>query len=163
MSRKKAEEVVPEPVTPKPLDTSFDGFCRWVKAIVEDDEKSTYNSSYKDGPSNGWSYFKKTPEKKPCLEVSWETGGVRGGSYHEDSENEDYTCDDPPAELTALDLIIEKLAPDMGFIPYKRMCSKVVEQDSYSNNEYYGNSTNYSVKRVDLKTLYDYFKEKSIL
>lgn len=54
MSRKRKEEEPPVQITARPLDSTFDGFWRWVKIIVEDEEKSSYNSSYKDNPSNGY-------------------------------------------------------------------------------------------------------------
>ena len=43
------------------------------------------------------------------------------------------------------------------------MYNSLVEHDSKTEYEYYGNQTNYALKRIDVEKLYNYMKEKSWL
>lgn len=163
MSRKTkaVEQKEQTPVPDRPSDTSFDGFCRWVGQLLI--ENNDY--SYKDEPSDTYHCYssREKIENEPCLEVRWTTGGVSGGSCWDSSNPRSYVSSEIPEELNSIDIILEKLNPEITFIQYKRLTAGLVKSDSYSQNEYYGNSTNYAVKRVDLKELYEALLEKGLL
>lgn len=108
-------------------------------------------------------YTKDKTDKTPYIYVEWSTGGTRGGSCWGDSENYAYTSDDQPSDLTDLDLIIENIASEITFMEYKKITRNIIETDSRSVDEYYGNSTNYAMKKCNLEKLYTVLVENNIL
>lgn len=99
----------------------------------------------------------------PHLYVKWSTGGVGGGSCWDDSKNYTYTNSDPVPELTSLDLILEAIKPDLTFLQYKRLVAAVQQHDSWKEDEYYGNSTDYVCKKVRLRDLFDFLSSEGWL
>ena len=112
-----------------------------------------------------WRSYDKKHIKKECfvLFVEWCTGGVSGGSCWDSSTPQPYTSNESPAELTELDAILEHFHPNISFIQYKNMLHTLVEEGTRHESEYYGNSTDYRWKKIELKKLYDYMKEKGWL
>ena len=96
------------------------------------------------------------------IEHEWETGGVHGGSYHEDSENRRYTSEEGEGDWTAIDAVLEKVAPRLTFLQYKKLLGRTTT-DEYTVNEYYGNSTDYMVRRLSVDELYDFLVENELL
>lgn len=115
----------------------------------------------KDEDEWEWNRKKDTPEN-PQLRVKWETGGVGGGSCWEDSNPQPYTSNEQPEELTDLDNLLEEIAPNITFLQYRNL-AKLIKNSSYTQNEYYGNCTNYAIKKIYIKELYDYLVEKGWL
>ena len=115
-----------------------------ITTYIEND-KTEYD--YKSGESN-------------FISVSWTTGGVGGGSCWDDSNPEPYTSHEQPKELSDLDLIIGEFCPEINFLTYKKLARALVETFTYSENEYYENSTDYAGKKCDLRKLYAYLKEE---
>ena len=99
----------------------------------------------------------------PRLIVEWSTGGVAGGSCWDSSDPQPYTSHDAPQDLQILDVILEKICPILSFLQYKNLYNTLVKYDTRTENEYYGNSTDYSVKMVYLKDLYAYLVEHKII
>ena len=85
---------------------------------------------------------------------------MSGGNCWNDDEPTGYSSDNPPEELTSLDTILEKYKPDISYLEYKVLANKLVEHGSRTEYEYYGNETNYSSKKCNMKKLYDYLIEK---
>jgi hypothetical protein len=106
---------------------------------------------------------KDIKDEKFVLRVEWSTGGVSGGSCWDSSDPHPYTSNEPPAELTELDAILENFHPNVSFIQYKNLLNTLVEHGTRHENEYYGNSTDYRWKKIELEKLYDYMKEKGWL
>jgi len=108
----------------------------------------------------------KIESSKYVLKVSWSTGGISGGSCWDDGSQDNhhsYTTDNPPEELELLDAILNHFRPNLSFLEYKMLNSKLVEHGSYTEGEYYGNETHYATKTVELEKLYNYMKEKQWL
>jgi len=84
------------------------------------------------------------------------TGGTSGGGYGEDSNPRPYVNDNPePIELVELDRILELVWPEITYLQYKALVREAgVKTESYTQNEYYGNSTNYVYMTVKLGELY---------
>jgi len=104
--------------------------------------------------------------EKLYLFAEWDMGGVSGGSCWDDGEGRDphYAVGgDPEIELGNLDTVLEAFCPDINFLKYKMLVKEVQEVDTYCENEYYGNYTNYGIKTVSLKKLYTYLTEKDML
>ncbi len=98
----------------------------------------------------------------PTVKISkeWMTGGAWGGNCWDDSSPSSY-CPEPDKEpeMDELDIIIEKVAPNMGFIQYKNLMKKV----SYSSktiHEYYGNHTSYGTKEILVEDIWEFLKER---
>lgn len=100
---------------------------------------------------------------KPRLYVEWSTGGISGGSCWDTSNPEPYTSNDPPKDLGILDAILENMCPTISFLQYKVLYNTLVKYDTYSVGEYYGNSTDYANKQIDLRALFDYLVEKQFI
>jgi hypothetical protein len=84
------------------------------------------------------------------------TGGMSGGGYGEDCASHAYVNDNPgPIELLELDAILEVVWPEITYLQYKALVREAgVKTESYTVNEYYGNSTNYVYMTVKLGDLY---------
>lgn len=89
-----------------------------------------------------------------------EAGGVSGGSCWDTSSPQPYSSNEPFKEW--LDIILMKYAPDLTFLEYKEIGrnSRIREETEY---EYYGNYTNYEIKEMSLKWLYEYLLSKGFL
>ena len=63
-----------------------------------------------------------------------------------------------PEELEALDKLLESSCPEITFLQYKKLL-RLVKHDTRTENEYYGNSTNYATKTIALRDVYQFLKE----
>lgn len=106
---------------------------------------------------------KKVKAGRPILMVKWETGGMSGGNCWDNSDPRPYKTNEKEPDFTILDDILALFCPDMNFLTYKTLVGKVVEYDEYTEHEYYGNSVDYSYKRVDLEQLYKELQGVSLL
>ena len=97
----------------------------------------------------------------PMLKAEWVSGGTTGGSCWDDGDARHYGREaDPPEELTSLDGILEAVCPMITFLEYRALTRELVKYDSRNSSGYYGNSTDYQMKIVHLRELYDYLVEK---
>jgi hypothetical protein len=96
------------------------------------------------------------------VSVEWVSGGVTGGSCWGSSADIPVNAD-PEPEFECLDRILEAISPTISFIQYKRLRADCVEHDTKCQCGYYGNSTNYAVKRVKILTLYNALVEKQMI
>lgn len=105
---------------------------------------------------------KKKIGGKPAIVIRWETGGVRGGNCW-GGEHETYYSDEKEPDFEDLEKILEWRCPNLTFLQYKRICKKVIKQDQYTVNDYYGNHTDYSENYVYLEDLYNTLKEMELI
>lgn len=99
-------------------------------------------------------------EKEPALTLCWHTGGIGGGSCW-GGENHAYSTGDPEPEWEDLDRILEHFCPNITFIRYKGIMRKSTTDD-WSRNEYYGNSTNYAMRILKLKDLWQHMVDNKL-
>jgi hypothetical protein len=97
------------------------------------------------------------------LWMSHETGGYSGGSCWDDSDPQPYHNSDPMPQFTAFYQILERVVPNLTFLQAKVMEPIVIKETSDSESEYYGNSTDYAIKYVNLTDLYNYLVEKELI
>lgn len=110
--------------------------------------------------SNSWS---QDLVQGDVLYTSFETGGVQGGGWRDDSTTERYTKS-YDAEFHALDSALEMICPEITFLQYKKLLrSDIIKTTEFTENEYYGNSTDYSVKYVETEKLFNYLKDNNLL
>jgi len=91
-------------------------------------------------------------EKRMVVYQMWETGGISGGSCWENSNPQHYSNSEPVPEWTALDEVLEILAPSLTFLQFRKI-SKLIHSTSESQWEYYGNQTDYGIKYIVLEEL----------
>jgi hypothetical protein len=123
-----------------------------------------YYVDTKPDPSDySWHNRKQIP-CEPYVYVEWSVSYVGGGScWHTGNEDPHYTesTGNPPEELTFLDDLLEEVKPGVSFLQYRNLTNKLIEHDTRTESEYYGNSTTYAQKIIKLKPLYDYLQEKN--
>lgn len=106
------------------------------------------------------SYCAEPWDKEPALILSWHTGGIGGGSCW-GGENHAYSTGDPEPEWEDLNRILEHFCPNITFIRYKGIMRKSTTDD-WSRNEYYGNSTNYAMRILKLKDLWQHMVDNKL-
>ena len=86
------------------------------------------------------------------------TGGKAGGScWDTDGHNyHSYNTGEVP-DTEEIDLILEAVVPQLSFIQYKRIM-RLVEVESWSEGDYYGNDDNYARKVLQMGKLYEAVK-----
>lgn len=94
------------------------------------------------------------------LEVTWTIGGTWGASCWGGESNRPISPDPEPDEVE-LDAILEAICPDMKLFQYRkiRRAEDVVKVWDSSCGDYYGNSTNYRHRKIDLPSLYTAIQE----
>lgn len=91
--------------------------------------------------------------KELCVYMRYETGGYSGGSCWYDSDPQPYSIDEIP-NFDVLDLVLKELAPNLTYLQYKEV-EKLIDTNDGSEHEYYGNSTDWTVKFIPISELYD--------
>jgi len=119
-------------------------------------------------------YFTHVGSKEPIdmkcgLYCKWSTGGVTGGSCW-GGENYAYTSNDNESEELeeSLEKILTAIKPNLKFTEYRKLIKGersqgLIEYLEETECEYYGNSTNYSIKWLPLQKLYDMLEEMKLL
>jgi hypothetical protein len=99
------------------------------------------------------------------LYVQWSAGGISGGSCWDEGEQDNHyrTAGEPEPQFDDIDEVLTELCPDLSFLQYKKLMAKVVKQGIYTVNEYYGNSSDYGYKVVNLQELFDALVEMGLL
>jgi len=92
--------------------------------------------------------------KELVVYCRYETGGVTGGSCWESSDPHDYTADPPKDRMKVLDLVLKELKPNISFLEY-RIIEGLIHNNSETEYEYYGNSTDWTIEYIKLSDLYE--------
>lgn len=95
------------------------------------------------------------------LSVEWTTGGVTGGNCWGGEANVPVEPEAEP-DLEILDEILEKICPEINVFLYKRLCKKVITEDKYTDNQYYGNCYYKKKKTLNLDALYEFLNEHNL-
>ena len=128
----------------------------WDEFYAKVTEKFSYTSKWGGKTEILWS---GSPN---YYEGEWRTGGMWGGNCWGDEPR--YSADSEPVpELDAIDEFLEEVCPDMTFFQYKKIMRDLVEQDSRTDYEYYGNNTNYGIKRIHYRALFDRLHEVGVI
>jgi hypothetical protein len=162
--KKAAKKAVKKVVKTKtPEEKEFDAFLKKIKVAGVTVHKSTKAELER---KRAWLSY--TPAyAEPYISVVWSTGGVSGGSCWDTGDDvyNAYVNDEVEydSEFVDLDCVLNAAAADITFIRYKSLCRKLIKHSSWTSNEYYGNSTNYSSKVILLKELFDWLKENKLM
>jgi hypothetical protein len=90
---------------------------------------------------------------------SWTTGGTWGNCWGDKGECEP----EPQPEFEEFDRLIERVAPNITFMKYKRLYSECVEILNDYECDYYGGRRTTARYRCDLKKLYDMMEEMNLI
>ena len=88
----------------------------------------------------------------------WSLGGT-WGNYLGSSGSVDA---DNPIENTVLDELLEKIAPDISYLTYKKLVKECVVLKQESESDYYGGSVDYAWWETDLEKLYNFLKRNNV-
>jgi len=89
--------------------------------------------------------------KEPVIYSRYETGGYHGGSCW-GGEARWYENEVPQDRFKVLDLVLEKLYPNISYLQYKKI-DELIHNNEETEREYYGNSTNYKIEYIILSEL----------
>lgn len=97
-----------------------------------------------------------------------DVGGISGGSCWDSSVTRPYTNPEGAREAIKgfdkdFDAIIAKICPNITFLQYKDIYNSVVKTFERTENEYYGNSTDYLCVYCEVKELYNKLKEMELV
>lgn len=106
---------------------------------------------------SGWEsrYFDNYIEKGEIISKV-KTGGYSGGNCWGDAAEEFSTNVTNVSQgiEDILALIAEKACPDISYIKFRNI-SKLVEQDTKTEYEYYGNSDDYHICKINIEKLHE--------
>lgn len=91
---------------------------------------------------------------KLCIETSWVSGGMTGGSCYGQDNYHSVTPHEPEDISPKLSAIVRDIKPDLLMIEYFDEVHPLIKNTSFTNYEYYGNSYEYTRLYVNLKALY---------
>lgn len=92
----------------------------------------------------------------------WKIGGMRGGNCWGEPANNPLEIDDEP-ELKLFNKIIKEYHPNIGYFTYNDFVKKYVEIEEYEDREYYGNYTEYKIKKLKLIDIYNLLIEEGAI
>jgi len=81
----------------------------------------------------------------------YETGGRRGGNCW-GNKAEAYAAEQPKEHMKVLDILLEKIAPQITFLQYRKI-QELVHDSEETDWEYYGNSTDWRIEYIVLSEL----------
>jgi hypothetical protein len=92
--------------------------------------------------------------KEPVIYCRYEIGGFSGGSCWDDSDPQPYSEEPPKDRMKVLELVLKLLKPQISFLEY-RMIEGLIHDNSETEYEYYGNSTDWKIEYIKLSDLYE--------
>jgi hypothetical protein len=129
-----------------------------MKRLTEEDIVEINNSKGIDHWLSG--IFKEpfgvpNEEKRLLVYSRYETGGYSCGNCWGDSA-EPYVNEKPDNHFKVLDLVLEKIAPTITYLEYKKI-TELIHSNTQTDWEYYGNSTDWAIEYIVLEELYEHF------
>lgn len=96
------------------------------------------------------------------ISVRWLINGEMGGSCWGDKPSP--ISPEEPVDITpVLAAILEDLAPTITFLQFNKLQDTIIESDKDSYSEYYGNWSEYAVRRFSVQAFYDALIEMGYL
>lgn len=92
----------------------------------------------------------------------WSTGGYSGGNCWNDDEPEYYSNNEEPAKFVVLDKILEAKCPNISFLLFRKI-ENLIKISERTEFEYYGNSTDYKSRSLDLRELYNFLVQHKLV
>lgn len=128
--------------------------------------KSKKKKYYSGLDINSISKYQSTTHSLDALYfyTQWISGGVGGGSCWDDGDEDHHysISGEKEANLIELEDLLLKLVPNISYLQFRKI-EGIIKHDVYEVNEYYGNSTTYNYKILNLKELFDKLIEMNLL
>lgn len=136
---------------------TYEEFLKLAKKCPQYEEKIIPIKNY---------YHKKDQTRYSMLYTEACTGGTTGGSCWDDGTRDShygFSSNDRLYELD-IDFFLTRFAPNISYLEYKKLIGELnIVKGTYTENEYYGNSTNYQYHYILIIDLYNKFKELNII
>jgi hypothetical protein len=91
------------------------------------------------------------------LQNRYTTSYVSGGSCWDTEESRHYTVvcdvDDSDKEFKELNILLNTFFPNLKYSEYREI-EKLIERETYTEYEYYNNSTTYAIQTINLLDIY---------
>lgn len=104
-------------------------------------------------------HYNEDYTSQAAIVMKTKTGGADGGGWQDDNIAKDYVDSDPERQEEVLDIVLGLVAPGITYLQYKKLAKELIEEESYRDNDYYGNHTLYKLEMINPDALYDYLKE----
>lgn len=104
--------------------------------------------------------IKGVRNRNQLTSCSWSLGGTYGSCW------DDHLCPitpDATPEFTEFDELLERVAPDITFLQYKKIYNRCVTTNEISQSDYYGGCEYRAEYVCDLRKLYDVLEELGIV
>lgn len=88
----------------------------------------------------------------------WSTGGYSGGNCWNDTAPSYHSSSEKPPSEDIMTEVLTKVAPQITFLQYRSL-QKLIKEETYTENEYYGNTTDYKAIGFCLHDLFLALKE----
>jgi len=89
---------------------------------------------------------------EPLIYMRWITGGLKGGSYHEDSYLRAFDGDGRP-QFIALALVLKELNPNLSYLDFIEVENLIHSNEESEYPDYYGNYDEYGIEYIKLSEL----------
>lgn len=93
---------------------------------------------------------------------TWTTGGRCGGNCWDAAADQEI-YPDPEPDMNLLDNLLEEVCPNLGVKQYRMLLSQVVQITDRSDYEYYGNYTDYGIKTIMFRDVYDSLVDMGVI
>lgn len=104
-------------------------------------------------------HYRENYSSQDAIVMKTKIGGAEGGGWQDDSIATDYVESDPERQEEVLDSVLGLVAPGITYLQYKKLAKELIKEDTYQDNDYYGNHTLYKLEMINPDALYDYLKE----
>lgn len=92
------------------------------------------------------------------FQENWISSGVTGGDCWGNEANRPIDPDPEPKAIENLDILLERVCPNISYIKYRRIES-LIKYDEKDEPDYYGNRTVISSKSINIQRLWEYLTE----
>jgi hypothetical protein len=126
------------------------------KSLMEEFMKTHKNPVLSGYKHSSYSSYKSEPDLnnfKGFVSEEWAIGGKWGGNPWNDDELKEMSPDDPK-DIDLLDEFLEFCMPNITFLQYKKLTKRIKHQQ-WSDNEYYGNYTDYKCAYISFDDVAD--------
>lgn len=139
----------------------------FLDKIIKNEGVSLYLQKNKDQYSYNTSFSLASRKSRKSnldyyLVSEWCSGGLEGGNCWGEGGHSAMNGE-PEPEFDDLDIVLELFCPDITFLQYKKLLPKIIKTGERTSYEYYGNYTNYAIKYVSLRELYDALEELKLI
>ena len=98
------------------------------------------------------------------INIRWITGGMGGGSCWDSEEYSHYPRDgELEPEFNELINILDEFCPNISYTKFRKLTADCVKVKTETQNDYYGNYSNYSVKSVNMEELFKFLLHNKLI